>query len=183
MAWDISPLPYLYAESRATFYKDPVGLWRVQPSCGSCEMGCGLEMNPGDVQFGIDSACKKAQEVGSECHNALTNVDHEAGIDFPSCFEKVCQPGSGPVLDCDPCFGHCGATVPGNTKLGGGFYNTSCPAGNGLGYGPTIFHETLHHCGLGGDPEIKAPGRPSIRASRWRYVEWACFRWRHPASR
>ena len=72
--------------------------------------------------------------------------------------------------------GDCGATQVNQVTLGIGL--SDCPFNKGLGFGPTVLHEALHWCGFAGHPQEK--GSNSMRASRWRYVEWACFRWRDP---
>jgi RHS repeat-associated protein len=185
MAWDIAPSPLSYAESRPLFYKDPAGLWRLDESCQKgCTGPCGFEMSGAAVMEGIGWSCRKIKSDGP-CRRAIENVALETDQNsqkvppgFIPCLERNCNPNTGFPLVCRPCFGQCGESADGVTTLGGGGFNKSCPAGNGLGYGPTLLHEALHQCGLSGEPSDKPPYH--VRASRWRYIEFACSGWRHP---
>ena len=183
LAWEVAPKPFHYAEARPTAYVDPVGLWILAPSCiDKNQQGSipAFQMDPAEIASGIEAACKAGTTPGTPCYRVLKSVGTEAGKDLLKCFDRTCRPQVGPKLDCDPmCSKGCGVTEPGRTTLGSG-RNYACPYGNGKGYGPTLFHETLHQCEFAGEPQITEPGAPSIRASRWRLIEWTCFRWRHP---
>jgi len=110
---------------------------------------------------------------------ALSNISFSTQGDeskIPDCFNKSCT-GKQP-LTCDPCMTDCGATNPGfgyaSITIGPGTAS-SCPNANGQGFGDTVFHETLHVCGLASEPHWCGP-----QASFFRYAEKTCFGWRSP---
>lgn len=139
-------------------------------------------MTAKSVREGIDDACSKSKNARKPgaCRSAIGDLAKylgKSGEVVLGCVEKLNCNAGGQTLDCEPCKGQCGFTIGGYTYIGGGEFNKDCPAGNGLGYGPTIFHESLHVCEIGGEPT--SLDVPKV-AEKWRQVEAACTGWKAP---
>ncbi|HEV2845854.1 MAG TPA: hypothetical protein VG477_13460, partial [Thermoanaerobaculia bacterium] len=150
---------------------DRLGLYTVNPNCNKPPFGDKLKR-------GIKEACDKTKP-GTKCHRALSNISFMTSGDetkIPDCFNKSCN-GKQP-LNCDDCLEHCAQVNPGfgvsPITIGAGT-SSSCPNANGLGFGETIFHETLHVCGLASEPDWCG-----WQASLFRFAEKTCFGWRSP---
>jgi RHS repeat-associated protein len=142
---DLDRNGYAYAANAPVFYGDPLGLFTVQGCC---------DVPPFDgVSKGLADACWRMRR-NSKCQAILkqTNV---FGQNLAQCMEKNCAFGSGIPINCSAKNKEdCGESF----YFGGGSIvlypgNKNCPKGKGQGYGPTIFHESLHHCGFGPENE------------------------------
>jgi RHS repeat-associated protein len=164
---------YAYADSRPGSLIDSLGLFSISPNCSAPPFG---------PRFltAVQNMCDKTMP-GTPCHRALQNISAALGggaDDLPSCIQKGCH-GGGQRIACDPCEGNCGVTPPlrGAVIIIGGAKNPNCPVSRGYGWGPTVFHESLHACGFFYEPSGNTP-----QGSWFRYAEQACYGWRDPAA-
>ncbi|HEX6898998.1 MAG TPA: hypothetical protein VF789_04765 [Thermoanaerobaculia bacterium] len=171
-AWLIDPHPYSYTGAQPTRLTDRLGLYTVNPNCNKPPFGDKLHR-------GIKEACDKTKP-GTKCHRVLSDISAMTSGDetkIPDCFNRSCN-GKQQPLNCDDCLEHCAQVNPGfgvsPITIGAGTAS-SCPNANGLGFGETIFHETLHVCGLATEPH-----QCGWQASLFRYAEKTCFGWRSP---
>jgi RHS repeat-associated protein len=179
-SWWIHPQPYPYAWDSPNRWFDRLGLYSVDSSCNSAPFGT--------LATGIRDACDRVKP-GTKCFDALRNIGAAMGSDLPGCMRKSCTEPSpvAPLLRCG-CIADCGraqGTAFGTVITIGRGEAPGCPAARGLGFGETIFHETLHHCAFGQPADATGdspdePHRAGPRAAWFRYAEKACFDWRSP---
>jgi RHS repeat-associated protein len=173
-AWAVAPDAFGYSGQDPLRFVDRIGLYSVDASCSGGPFKTG-------IPAGIKETCDKTKP-GTKCSEALKNVSAAlgGGTDLPGCFSDLCGGKRNAQISCDPCYAYCAGTIAsfGGTKTTVGPGVTGCPAQNGLGFGETIFHESLHNCAFGN--EANEPHHNTVLSSWFRYLEKACFNWRDP---
>lgn len=131
---------YRHVDNAPVSSKDPLGLFKLDGSCKCPPFG-------GEpVEKGASDACDYPKR-SPLCARLLADRGKA------DCFDRRCKDKSGffgrIVCKDLPCgttetfweSGGVGTVVLGPPVKG-------CPAGQGRGYGPTVFHEALHTCGM-----------------------------------
>lgn len=139
------PNPYVYGRSRPLLFTDPKGLFVIDNSCDCTPPWSPAENIPRAIgQAGNFPGNPKCQAI-LQRHGAWPCVPNRFGPD---------EIGSGPVIRCLANDGPCGrffdatAVSPATVHLYTGA--PICPRNTpGPGIAVTLFHETLHSCGIG----------------------------------
>jgi RHS repeat-associated protein len=170
VTWE-EPNPYAYARLRPTMLRDPLGLFAIQ---GSCDCGASTPFSPAE---NIPRAIARAAVYlrSPKCQQALSKYPAQL-----ACLTRRFGPeevGTGPHIVCrpNPTSGDakeaCGEftyrflDVPETIHLYPGV--ATCPRFNpSFGISQTIFHESIHSCGL------------EKHDNRFYEVEEACTGWK-----
>lgn len=133
-----------YVNARPTSLADPFGLYAIQSNC-DCP-GTSL----GNIPQGVVAACNYPKKPA--CADLLKKFTF-GGEPLDQCLKKRCSDGT--KIFCHPeVKGPCGGYSGGIYLYGGG---PGCPRQKGFGVGPTIFHESIHSCGLAQEPYKEQP--------------------------
>jgi RHS repeat-associated protein len=135
--------PYTYVRNRPTVLTDPFGLFAVQESCD-----CNKELG-GQITKGVAAACSYLRRPA--CVSFLTTAPFNQKS-LLSCLQKRCEDETPITCNSDK---YCGAFLFGTMLIGKG--EGGCPKDKGVGYGPTVFHEAIHSCGLFAEPDEDGP--------------------------
>jgi hypothetical protein len=143
---------YSYSRQAPTNLADPLGLFVIDPSC-DCErqLSDNIPRGLGKARGWAKSAsCTKALDRYPEVKNCVARLFNPD------------QQGREPVIRCHsknpPEGGFCGSNTPLMITTAPAIHlfpgNPNCPRFNPkIGIGATIFHETLHICGIGSEAE------------------------------
>jgi RHS repeat-associated protein len=155
---------YLYSQGNPLRLTDPSGLFKVDSSCRDCYFG---GKDGKDVDRGVDSVCNKYLKNPS-CAKYIENLvfttprDKNGAEPLGSCLRRRCQ-GDSPIfcaknVDPDPIGRTACGAAPTLTSApvrlmrgeytGGGLEGGRCSYDMGSGWGPAIFHEAVHTCGM-----------------------------------
>jgi len=140
----LEPTPYPYVRNRPTALTDPFGLFAVQDSCD-----CNKELG-GQITRGVAAACSYLRRPA--CASFLTKAPPFNKSSILPCLQRRCEDKTPIACNKDP---YCGAFLFGAILVGAG--EGGCPKDKGLGYGPTVFHEAIHSCGLVAEPYGEGP--------------------------
>jgi RHS repeat-associated protein len=137
------PSVFQYASANPLRFTDPLGFFSIDSTCD-------CPARHGNVPEGVAKACSYLNKPACQDFvRRFTFLQREGPLD--RCIRDRCANPKGPVLRCYDRTDACGQYFPSgdiNLYLGG----AGCPRQTGLGLGPTIFHETIHSCGLGVEP-------------------------------
>jgi hypothetical protein len=129
-------------------FSDPLGLFAIDLSCDKKCSGF-----PGFTKD-VVNACNYTKKPACA---EITSKFWFKGKRLNECIDGLCK--SDVPLKCEASVkGKCGFA---GTAFGGHIYvyggHDGCPKQQGYGYGPTIFHESMHLCGLQQEPSGYAP--------------------------
>jgi RHS repeat-associated protein len=142
------PNVYAYARENPIRFADDLGLFSVD---GTCDLGC---TGFGNVAGAVARACQAARKPA--CADLLRRFSFSNGP-LDRCLKSRCANTGAPLIRCFKRTAACGEYFPfsGDINLYSG--NAACPQQKGFGYGPTVFHEALHSCGLEVEPTTGGP--------------------------
>jgi RHS repeat-associated protein len=172
---------YDYALNDPLSNNDPTGLYSTR-SCNS------PPFSQSAVNGQLSVLCKQ-RLPSARCQRAMRNASRQATGDpnsLPACMQGLCSGNASVTYD--PTCPACGKnSIAEGIVLGGG--NSGCPGsapnrdnryqggpnGGPVGAGETIFHESIHTCFTGAEPDM-----PGMSAAYFRYLEMECYGWRDP---
>jgi RHS repeat-associated protein len=172
---------YTYGLNDPLSNTDPTGLYSTR-NCNT------PPFSQSAVNGQLSVLCKQ-KLPSSRCQRAMRNASRQATGDpdaLPGCMQGLCNGNA--VVTCDPTCPACGKnSIAEGIVLGGG--NSGCPGappnrdnnyqggpnGGPAGAGETIFHESVHTCFTGAEPDM-----PGMSAAYFRYLEMECYGWRDP---
>jgi RHS repeat-associated protein len=137
---------YLYAAADPVLFIDPLGLFKVEPSChcpGTPQNDVG-----GGVSAGVTAMCSYPKRPA--CADILKRFAFN-GDDLGRCLKHRCD---GPMpITCNNDHDYCGRNPAGVAIfIGVGVPGGNCPYQRGRGFGETVFEEAIHSCGLSDEP-------------------------------
>ena len=142
------PNQYGYAKQDPLRFKDALGLFSIDSSCD-----CGKPLGQ-NLYAAAAKACSYSKKPA--CADLLKKLVL-GGQPLDQCLAKRCSDDT--PIKCKKIDGDswCGSysALSNTIYLFSG--NAGCPSQKGLGYGPTIFHEAIHSCGLYQEPYKNQP--------------------------
>jgi RHS repeat-associated protein len=172
---------YAYGLNDPLSNTDPTGLYSTR-NCNT------PPFSQSAVNGQLSVLCKQ-RLPSARCQRAMRNASRQATGDpdaLPACMQGLCSGNA--VVTCDASCPACGKnSIAEGIVLGGG--NSGCPGsppnkdnnyqggpnGGPVGAGETIFHESVHTCFTGAEPDM-----PGMSAAYFRYLEMECYGWRDP---